>query len=58
METYFVNVRVVGRWYERYEIEAESEEDARDQYIDGDFVGAYEHCGNEREVEEVENWGA
>ena len=27
METYFVDVKVVGHWYERYEVEAESEDE-------------------------------
>lgn len=54
LETYFVDVKVVGHWYERYEVEAESEEDARDHWIDGDHIESYEHCGNEREVYEVE----
>lgn len=56
METYFVDVKVVGHWYERYEVEAESEDDARDRYNDGTQVQTYEHCQNEAEVVEVERW--
>jgi len=56
METYFVDVKVVGHWYERYEVEAESEDDAKDRWNDGDHLESYEHCGNEREVVEVERW--
>ena len=29
MERYFVDVKQVGHWWERYEVEAESEEDAK-----------------------------
>ena len=56
METYFVDVKVVGHWYERYEVEAESEDDAKDRYNDGTQVQTYEHCQNEAEVVEVERW--
>jgi len=56
LETYFVDVKVVGHWYERYEVEAESEDDAKDRWNDGDHLESYEHCGNEREVVEVERY--
>ena len=56
LETYFVDVKAVGHWHERYEVEAESEEDARDRYMDGDHIETYEHCTNETEVVEVERW--
>ena len=54
METYFVDVKVKGEWKERYEVEAESEDDARDRWNDGDWSEASDHLGNEREVIEVE----
>lgn len=54
METYFVDVKVKGEWKERYEVEAESEDDARDRWNDGDWIEASDHLGNEREVIEVE----
>lgn len=56
LETYFVDVKVVGHWYERYQVEAESEDDARDRYIDGDHIETYEHCQNDAEVVEVEKY--
>jgi len=56
METYSVHVKVIGHWYEEYQVEAESEEDARDRWIDGDQVQRYEHCTNETEVYEVERY--
>ncbi len=56
METYSVHVKVIGHWYEEYQVEAESEEDAMDRWIDGDCMEQYEHCGNEREVVEVERY--
>jgi hypothetical protein len=54
LETYFVDVKVKGEWKERYEVEAESEDDARDRWHDGDWIEASDHLGNEREVIEVE----
>ena len=56
METYSVHVKVIGHWYEEYQVEAESEEDAMDRWIDGDCMEQYEHCGNEREVVQVEKY--
>ena len=56
LETYFVDVKIVGHWYERYEVEAESEDDARDRYIDGNLIDRYEHCQNDAEVVEVEKY--
>ena len=53
MNTYFVDVKVVGHWYERYEVEADSMADAKDNWHDGEFIESYEHCGNERDVVEV-----
>jgi len=41
-------------WPESRWTEAESEEDARDRYMDGDHIETYEHCTNETEVYEVE----
>lgn len=56
LETYFVDVKVKGEWKERYEVEAESEDDARDRWHDGDWIEASDHLGNEREVIDVEKW--
>jgi|TARA_Y100000004_G_scaffold12706_1_gene13599 hypothetical protein len=56
LETYSVHVKVIGHWYEEYQVEAESEEDARDRWLDGDQVQRYEHCTNETEVYEVERY--
>lgn len=56
LETYSVHIKVVGHWYEEYQVEAESEEDARDRWLDGDQVQRYEHCTNETEVYEVERY--
>ena len=56
LETYSVHVKVIGHWYEEYQVEAESEEDARDRWLDGDKVQRYEHCTNETEVYEVERY--
>jgi len=56
METYFVDVKVVGHWYERYEVEAESEDDARDRWNDGEYVDSNDFMGNEREVIHVEKF--
>ena len=38
LETYSVHVKVIGHWYEEYQVEAESEEDARDRWLDGDHI--------------------
>lgn len=54
LETYFVDVKVVGHWYERYQVEAESEDDARDRWNDGEYVDSNNYMGNEREVIHVE----
>ena len=54
MKTYFVDVKVKGYWHERYEIEAESEDDARDRWTDGDHIDSDNFLGNEREVIDVE----
>tara|TARA_R100001163_G_C5005826_1_gene153392 strand:+ start:411 stop:605 length:195 start_codon:yes stop_codon:yes gene_type:complete len=54
LETYSVHVKVIGHWYEEYQVEAESPEDAADRWLDGDQVQRYEHCTNETEVYEVE----
>jgi len=56
LETYSVHIKVVGHWYEEYQVEAESEEDAMDRWIDGDQVQRYEHCLNDSEVVEVERY--
>lgn len=56
LETYSVHIKVIGHWYEEYQVEAESEEDARDRYIDGDHIQTYEHCLNDSEVVEVERY--
>ena len=56
METYSVHIKVIGHWYEEYQVEAESEEDARDRWLDGDMVQRYEHGTNESEVYEVERY--
>ncbi len=54
METYFVDVKVKGYWHERYEIEAESEDDARDHWDDGQYIESNNFDGHEREVVDVE----
>ena len=54
METYFVDVKVKGEWEERYEVEAESEDDARDRWNDGEYLDSNNFLGNEREVIDVE----
>jgi len=54
MERYFVDVKQIGHWYERYEVEAESEEAAKEKWHDGDMTDAYEHCVFESKVKEVE----
>ena len=54
LQTYIVDVKVKGEWEERYEVEAESEDDARDRWNDGEYVDSNNYMGNEREVIEVE----
>ncbi len=54
LQTYIVDVKVKGEWEERYEVEAESEDDARDRWNDGEYVDSNNFMGNEREVIEVE----
>ena len=57
METFKVTVKNIGHWYETWEVEAESEEKAKENWHDGGFIEAYEHCTNEtvvqKEVEEL-----
>ena len=54
MERYFVDVKQVGHWWERYEVEAESKEDAKKNWSEGEFIQAYEHCVFETTTKEVE----
>tara|TARA_R100000152_G_C6765357_1_gene190158 strand:- start:244 stop:438 length:195 start_codon:yes stop_codon:yes gene_type:complete len=54
LQTYIVDVKVKGEWEERYEVEAESEDDARDRWNDGEYVDSNNYMGNEREVIHVE----
>tara|TARA_R100000008_G_C3567213_1_gene159848 strand:- start:877 stop:1071 length:195 start_codon:yes stop_codon:yes gene_type:complete len=56
LQTYIVDVKVKGEWEERYEVEAESEDDARDRWTDGDYVDSNNYMGNEREVIHVEKF--
>ena len=53
MERYFVDVKQIGHWYERYEVEAKSEEAAKENWHNGDMTDAYEHCVFESKVKEV-----
>jgi len=54
MERYFVDVKHLGHWWERYEVEAESEEDAKEKWSEGEFIQAYEHNVFETTTKEVE----
>ncbi len=56
LQTYIVDVKVKGEWEERYEVEAESEDDARDRWNDGEYVDSNNYMGNEREVIHVEKF--
>ena len=56
MKTYIVDVKVKGEWEERYEVEAESEDDARNRWTDGEYVDSNNYMGNEREVIHVEKF--
>ena len=56
LQTYIVDVKVKGEWEERYEVEAESEDDARDRWNDGEYVDSDNYMGNEREVIHVEKY--
>ena len=54
LQTYIVDVKVKGEWEERYEVEAESEDDARNRWTDGQYIESSNYFGNEREAIEVE----
>ena len=42
-ETYYVDVKQVGHWWERYSVEADSLEEAKKNWSEGEFIEAYEH---------------
>ena len=57
METYIVDVksqRPPGK--KDMKVEAESEDDARDRWNDGEYVDSNDFMGNEREVIHVEKF--
>ena len=54
METYYVDVKHVGHWWERYSVEANSEEEAKKNWSEGEFIEAYEHNVFETTTKEAE----
>jgi hypothetical protein len=51
-----INSRVHGTWWETWEVEADSEEDARDIYFDrGDRIARYEHSYYDESVIDVKS---
>ena len=53
-ETYYiVEVEVTGSWIERYGVKATSEDDAMDNWHDGEYIEAYDYDPHDFQPQEV-----
>ena len=50
---YIVEVEVTGSWIERYGVKATSEDEARDNWHDGEYIEAYNYDPYDFQPQEV-----
>ena len=50
---FIVEVEVSGHWTERYSVKATSEDEARDNWHDGEYIEAYDYDPHDFQPQEV-----